>query len=101
VLAALSSASKTVCSGLPRTVSTLSCLHVVVVSGRARPTQQEFDSLARSLDIKSPAVSGRAQHLNLQAALTDVLSSPMTRLTPLLKGVLLPCIVDNAVVQFD
>jgi hypothetical protein len=102
MLAALRSASKTVRSGLPRTVSILTCLHVVVVSGAVRPTQQEFDNLARSLDIKGPAVRGRAEYLSLRAALTYVASSPMTRLTPQLKGVLLPYIaVDKAVVQFD
>ena len=75
---------------------------MVVVSGKQRPTQQEFDRLARSLDIKSQAVSGRTQYLDLQAALTFVPSSPMTRLTPLLEGILLLCIiVDNAVVQID
>lgn len=43
----------------PSYASLLACLHVVVVSGKARPTQQEFNNLARSLDIQSPAVSGR------------------------------------------
>lgn len=97
MLAALRGASKTVRSGLPRAVSILTCLHVVVVSGRVRPTQQEFDNLARSLDIRSEAVSGRTQHLSLQAAPIYVPSSPMTRLTPLLKGVLLLYVaVDDA-----
>jgi len=39
-------------------VSLLTCLHLVVVSGKARPTQQEFNKLATSLGISQAVVSG-------------------------------------------
>ena len=53
----LSGAFKIVRSVPIDVVSLLTYLHLIVVSGKERPTQQEFNKLATSLGIASQPVS--------------------------------------------
>jgi hypothetical protein len=63
-------------------------LHLVVVSGRERPTQQEFNKLATSLGIANQAVSGLHEIKPLQHSTLTLLLSTMLQLMPPRKTVL-------------
>ena len=60
----------------------------VVVSGKARPTQQEFNKLTTTLGITSQAVRGLRDIKPLQDSTLTLLLSPMIQLIPLRRTVL-------------
>ena len=64
-------------SVLVNVVSSLTCLHLIVVSGRVRPTQQEFNKLAATLGITSQVVSDLHEIRNLQDSTLTLLLSPL------------------------
>ena len=61
----------------------LTCLHLVVVTGKERPTQQEFNKLATSLGIANqPVVSYLHDIEPLQDPTLTLLLSPIVHLMP-------------------
>ena len=57
-------------------------MRLVVVSGKVRPTQQEFHKLATSLGIASQPVSGLHEIKTFQDSTLTLLLSPIIHLMP-------------------